>query len=342
MKVHVSAAILVAVGIFAPCVLRAQPESDANYNIVGRISGPDGGWDYANVDPVHGRLYVVRSKAVMAVDLATGTVTPRLAGAEHGHQVLPLPGSDTVLETNGDSNVARLIEGRTGALEAEIPTGRKPDAAFPDPATHQIAVMNAGDGTVTLIDPVARKATGTITVGGGLEFGVADGKGGAYVNVEDRNAIAVLDLRARRVTRTIALTGCEGPTGLALVNGGTRLISACANGKAVVADPGTGKVVATLAIGRDPDAVLVDARRQRAFIPCGGTGTLSVIDIANPARIRVIGTVATQVGARTGALDPSDGRIYLPTATLQAPAPGVKRGLPVPGTFVVLVLAPRV
>jgi hypothetical protein len=49
----------------------------------------------------------------MAVDLATGTVTPRLAGAEHGHQVLPLPGSDTVLETNGDSNVARLIEGRT-------------------------------------------------------------------------------------------------------------------------------------------------------------------------------------------------------------------------------------
>jgi DNA-binding beta-propeller fold protein YncE len=41
-----------------------------------------------------------------------------------------------------------------------------------------------------------------------------------YVNVEDRNAIAVLDLRARRVTRTIALTGCEGPTGLALVNGG--------------------------------------------------------------------------------------------------------------------------
>jgi YVTN family beta-propeller protein len=210
-----------------------------------------------------------------------------------------------------------------------------------DPATHQIAVMNAGDGTVTLIDPVARKATGTITVGGGLEFGVADGKGGAYVNVEDRNAIAVLDLRARRVTRTIALTGCEGPTGLALVNGGTRLISACANGKAVVADPGTGKVVATLAIGRDPDAVLVDARRQRAFIPWRD-GHAQRDRHCRPGPIRVIGTVATQVGARTGALDPRDGRIYLPTATLQAPAPGAKRGLPVPGTFVVLVLAPRV
>jgi hypothetical protein len=47
-----------------------------------------------------------------------------------------------------------------------------------------------------------------------------------------------------------------------------------------------------------------------------------VIDIADPARIRVIGTVATQVGARTGALDPRDGRIYLPTATLQAPGRG--------------------
>jgi hypothetical protein len=58
--------------------------------------------------------------------------------------------------------------------------------------------------------------------------------------------------------------------------------------------PGTGKVVATLAIGRDPDAVLVDARRQRAFIPCR---TLSAHCRPGPdPRDR---TVATQVGART-------------------------------------------
>ena len=341
MKARIAAAMILAAGAVAPYILHAQTRDDSDYTIVDRISGPDGGWDYANVDPARGRLYVARSNAVMAVDLATGKVTPQLAPAEHGHQVLPLRGSNTLLETNGDSNIARLIDIETGAVLAEIPTGKKPDAAFLDEATRQIVVMNAGDGTVTLIDPVARKATGTIDVGGGLEFAVPDGKGGVYVNIEDRNAIAVLDLHARRVTRTIALTGCEGPTGLALVNQGTRLISACANGKAVVVDPKAGKVVATLDIGRDPDAVLVDATRQRAFIPCGGTGTLSVIDIAKPADIHVIGTIATQVGAKTGALDPRDGRIYLPTATLQAPAPGAKRGLPTPGTFVVLVLAPR-
>jgi hypothetical protein len=35
--------------------------------------------------------------------------------------------------------------------------------------------------------------------------------------------------------------------------------------------------------------------------------------------------IPTQVGAKTGALDPRDGRIYLPTATLATPEPGAKR-----------------
>ena len=107
-----------------------------------------------------------------------------------------------------------------------------------------------------------------------------------------------------------------------------------------VLDAASGKLVTSLAIGRDPDAVLVDEARGLAFIPCGGSGTLIALAIADPDHIAVVQTIATRTGAKTGAIDPRTGRIYLPTATLAAPEPGAKRGKPVPGSFVVLVVAP--
>ena len=334
------AAALAAAGILAPNFGHAQSASSVNYQIENRISGADGGWDFASVDPATNRLYVARTDAVMVLDLATKRVMPALASAHRGHAVLALPGSKEVVETDGETGLTRFIDAGSGAVIAEVATGAKPDAAFIDPVTGLVAVMNAGDGTVALVDPKQHKLTGKIEVGGGLEFGAADGKGGAFVNIEDRNVIAVLDLKARRVTRTIALTGCDGPTGLALVAGGKRLISACANNVAVVVDPNAGKVTETFAIGGDPDAVLVDETRGLAFIPCGGSGTLVAIDVKDARHVHLAGTITTQVGAKTGAIDPRDSRIYLPTATLAAPEPGAKRGKPVPGSFVVLVLAP--
>ncbi|EJU14026.1 hypothetical protein LH128_05765 [Sphingomonas sp. LH128] len=340
MAKHWVVATCVAAGALAPAYLAARPASGTGYELAGHIAGPDGGWDYATVDPTTGTLYVAHGDAITTVDLASRAVNPVLAPAHHAHQVLRIPGKSELFETDGDTGTTRFVDIATGKVIAEVATGKKPDGGFYDKATDQVVVMNAADGTVSLIDPASHKVTGTIEVGGGLEFGVVDGKGGAYVNVEDRNVVVAIDLKTRKVVKTIALTGCEGPTGLALVGGGTRLISACANDVAVVTDPKAGKVVAKLAIGADPDAVIVDEARHRAFIPNGGSGTLSVLDIAKPAAIRVIGTVKTQIGAKTGAVDPRDGRVYLPTATLARPEPGAKRGKPVPGTFKVLVVAP--
>lgn len=318
----------------------AAQDGPAAYRIVDRIPGRDGGWDFASVDAASGRLLVARSDAIETVDLAARKVTDALAIAHKAHQVLAIDNGATVFETDGDTGLARFVAASDGKVLAELPVGTKPDAAFIDPATGLIAVMNAGDGTVALIDPVRRALVGKIAVGGALEFGAADGKGGGFVNIEDANAIARIDLKARKRTGTIALPGCDGPTGLALVANGTRLIAACANGVALVVDAKSGATLSTLQIGADPDAVLVDPARGLAFIPCGGTGTLVAISIADPAHIGVVAVIPTQRGAKTGAIDPRNGHIYLPTATLAPPAPGAKRGKPIAGTFTILVLAP--
>lgn len=318
----------------------AADKSTPSYSVIGRIAGADGGWDFANVDPGSGRLYVARIDAVMAVDLASGAVTAKLAPAQHAHQVLVLTGGKELLETDGDTNLARFIDAMDGTVRAEVAVGIKPDAAVLDPATGLVAVMNAGDGTISLLDPKTRTLAGTIDVGGGLEFGAVDGDGKLFVNIEDRNEIVTIDLRTRAITSHIALAGCEGPTGLTLVAGGKRLISACANGVAKVVDPSAGKIMSTIAIGTDPDAVLYDAKRGLAFIPCGGNGVLEIIADAKPEAIRSLGHVSTAVSAKTAALDPRTGKIYLPSAHLLPPAPGAKRGQPEAGTFAVVVVAP--
>ena len=307
------------------------------YAVTARIPGPDGFWDYASFEPVKRRVYVARGDGLMALGVDTGKLTPHLADGQRTHQPLPLPGGRRLLLTSGGTNSARLINTESGALIADIPTGQGPDAAILEPATGLVLVMSH-TGAVTLIDPRAAKAVGSIDVGGALEFAAADGRGRAYVNVESKDEIAVLDLRSRKVTGHYTLKGCESPSGLAYDARLGVLIAACSNNIAKVLRASDGAPVADLAIAKGPDAVILDERRRLAFIPCGWDGELDVIALKSAKDISVVQTVKTQPGARTGAVDPKTGKIYLPSATytLAGGHPTVT-----PGTFQILVVSPR-
>ena len=332
-----SIAAALALSVQATSAFAAAPSA---YKVAGSISGPDGGWDYASVDPATRRLYVAHGTAITAIDLASGTVTAALAPASRPHQVLPIPGSGLILETDGGTGNARLIDAKTGAESARIKVGDNPDAAIWDAARHRVIVMNAKSGSVMLVDPASAKVVGTIALAEGLEYAALDKRGRLYVNDEDRNQIAVVDVDQQKLVRWIDLKGCEGPTGMAYAPTADRIVSACGNGVVAVVDPNAGRMVGTIAIGKGPDAVIGDARRQRLFVPSGAAGTLAVL-AETPGRISLIQTVTTEVSARTGAVDPIDGRVYLPAATMLPPTqPGARRQ-PAPGSFHLIVVAPQ-
>src|SRR6516164_10889053 len=117
-------ALAAAAAIAAPLARAADAPS---YKIVHRYSGPDGGWDYASYDPAVGRVFVAHGDAIMAIDIPAGAVTAHLADAARSHAVLPIPGTSQLLTTNSGDNSARLINAKTGALEASIPTAKGPD-----------------------------------------------------------------------------------------------------------------------------------------------------------------------------------------------------------------------
>jgi DNA-binding beta-propeller fold protein YncE len=202
-----------------------------------------------------------------------------------------------------------------------------------------VLVMNGKDGDATLIDPAAAKPLGRLPVGGKLEFAVADGHGRVYVNIEDQNAIAVIDTAARKVTGHYPLPGCDGPTGLGFDAESGLLVAACANRLAVAVHAADGSAVGDkLAIDRHPDAVIFDAARKAFYIPCGRDGTLAVIAEASGGGLSVTAKIPTAVGAHTGALDPKTGRLYLPTADYHLTFSGFA---PADGSFRILVFGSK-
>ena len=196
--------------------------------------------------------------------------------------------------------------------------------------------MIGGDsGTITLIDPKTAKSVGEIDVGGSLEFAVPDGKGRLFVNAEEGHDVVVVDLVARKVVGRYPMTGCLRPTGLAYVEG-HRLVSSCQS-VAKILDADDGRDIATLPIGVGPDAVIYDSARHVAYVPSGRAGTLAVIALAGTPEQHGDGHDPTRVGARTGAVDPTTGRVYLPSAEYDPPVTGQRPAMK-PGTFAVLVV----
>jgi hypothetical protein len=105
MKQFLGVATLAAGAVVATGAMAGAADSRVDYKVTDRIAGADGGWDFARVDATRGVLYVARSNAVMAVDLATRKVRD-LAPANGGHQVLTLDHGAIVVETDGKTNSA--------------------------------------------------------------------------------------------------------------------------------------------------------------------------------------------------------------------------------------------
>ncbi|WP_109486206.1 YncE family protein [Occallatibacter savannae] len=112
---------------------------------------------------------------------------------------------------------------------------------------------------------------------------------------------------------------CEGPRALAIDANHVRLFVACNNFRMVVIDPQRGAVVAALPIGAGADAIAYDANRGLIFTANGaGDGSLTIVRQTVTDTYSVVQTLPTRQHARTLALDPSNGNVYLTTVVYGA------------------------
>ncbi|MGH8289604.1 MAG: YncE family protein [Steroidobacteraceae bacterium] len=276
----------------------------------------------------------------MIVDTETKMIEPFASGDEV-HAIVPVPGTDVIVTTNSGDASAKIISAEDGAILASIPTPKDPDGATFDPSTGDVVVVNGDVGQLTLISPKSRKIVGFVHVGGRLEFPAVDGRGRVYVNITNRNQVAVVNLATRKVIGRYPLPDCQGPTGLGYVQP-DRLISVCFNGRLDILRAGTGKPIGSFRIGAFPDAVLIDPVHRLAFVPSAVSGKLAVIALQGSHNDSIVCSVHTQIGTRTGAINPATGEIWLPAARFKHYEQTLMRTghhpPMLPGTFAVLEL----
>jgi len=306
------------------------------YHILNEIKiGGEGGWDYLTVDSAAQRLYVSHATHVVVVDLATGKVVGDIPDTPGVHGIALAPKLSKGFISNGRGNNVTMFDMKTLKATGTIPTEMNPDDITFEPVSGRVLAFNGRSRSVTLIDAAAGKAISTVALPGKPEFAVSDGKGKVYDNIEDTNEIVEIDAATAKVTKKYALTGCEGPSGLAMDTKARRLFSVCGNRVMAVSDPDKGAIVATLPIGAGSDGVAFDPGTGYA-ISSNGDGTLTIVQQTG-GKYDVLENIATERGARTIAVDEKTHRVYLPTATAgQAAAGG--RAPYLPDSFKILVV----
>jgi YVTN family beta-propeller protein len=317
----------------------------SSYKVIKRVPiGGEGGWDYLAVDSAAKRCYISHQTHVVVFDTEKEKVIGDINNTTGVHGIAIATVLNKGYISNGGDNTVTVFDTATLKETARIKVGSRPDAILFDPATKRVFTFNGGSKDSTVIDAVKDTNIGTIPLGGKPEFAQSDEKGQVFVNMEDKNEIAVIDAKKLTVTNRWSIAPCESPTGLAIDRKNKRLFSVCSNGKMAITDYTTGKSLATPAIGKGPDAAAFDPKTGLVFSSNGQDGTITVIKEEPAGQFKVVETVATAPMARTLALDPKTHRIYLATAKVIPPAPGEQPGGRrrnfLPDSFELLIVGP--
>jgi YVTN family beta-propeller protein len=339
---HIIAAALIALSPLCASAADAPPD----YKITATI--PLGGaerWDYVSYDAATGLAYVAHGGEVTVADIAAlkvvGSIGP-LPGGTHG--IAFSHDTGTGFTDDGKAGIAAVFDLKSLKIRTTVKSAPDADGIIYDPATKHIFVVNGDSGTITAIDPRTNAILATIDGGGGLEAGLSDGTGKLFVLGAEKAELLAIDTATNAVTAHTALTGCTSPHGIAMDMATRRIFATCANRVMVVANADTGAILATLPIGAYSDGAAFDPVRKYAF-SSNGDGTLTVVQEKDPATFVLLGSVKTALAARTMAIDPASGRLFLVTADVdKVEMPAQPGGRPhvsyKPGSTKLLILDP--
>ena len=332
-------------GIFLCAVVAVNPAGAQSTWHVEKILqvGGAGGMDYITIDSATRRLYVPRGTHTLVVDADSGKILGDILGQKKAHGVALVPKLDRGFITDGGgSGTITIFDLKTDAVLGVVAAVPDADGIIYDSGSDRILV-SAGDSNALVtvkpdIDPKNGKIETPIQLGGAPESLAADGAGKVYVNLEDKDTVAVVDLKTRTVTARWPVTPGGSPVGLSLDREHHVLFIGCRKPqKMIVMSTEDGKVLADLPIGMGVDATRVDG--AEAFASCAD-GTLTVVSRSSDGKYALAPTVTTGRGAKTLDIDASTHTIYLPTFDFEELKPGATGRPPAkPGSFKILVVS---
>ena len=196
----------------------------------------------------------------------------------------------------------------------------------------------------TIIDAKDGTVVGTLDLGAAPEQAVTDSNGHIYVDIEDKDNLAVVDTKALQVTAHYDIAEkAKVPASLAFDVKNKILFVGCRNTPTMDIMNTDAKIITSLPIGTGVDGAFFNPATMKAF-SSQGDGTLTVIKEKRPTSFEVEQTVQTKVSGKTLTLDSKTNQIYVIAAEYgppptPPPAGGrAGRGPMIPGSFSILVV----
>ena len=335
--------IMTAATLLAVTCLAA---SAVNYHLAntysfGAAPGAREYFDYITFDPGSRRLYLSHGTEVLVVNADTGKEEGKISGLKLSHGVAIVPDLGRGFISDGAAGKAIIFDLSTLKVVGEANAAPDADCILYDSASHRIFTFNGDSHSATAIDPATGKDVGTIDLGGGPEFAVANGQGMIYNNLEDKSEVLAIDSGSLQVKSRWPIAPAGAPAPIAIDREHSRLFVAGRQpAMLVVMNADNGKVIQSFPISSGADADVYDPKTGLIFVSTR-EGWVHIFHEDSSDHYSEAGRVKTEYGAKTMAYDDKMGRIFVDTAkfgkaqpTKQHPHP---RQEPIPGTFHLLV-----
>ncbi len=271
----------------------------------------DGGSDFLSIDSLNQNLYITHTNNLHIISLKNKKLIYTISNLKSVKGVAIVNEVNRGFISDGKDNSVIVFNLLNFEKVSIIPLkGTKPSAIFFDENAKKVFAFCTDSHSISVIDINSLKEISTLHLPGEPEFAVADGKGLLYVNLEDKNSIAVVNTKTLELVNTFLIPPCKGPFALAMDIANKRLFSGCRENKGLsIINTSNQQVIATLPIGKGVGSITYDSS-EKIVIAANADGTAQIFQQIAADKFGLVQTLQTFEKAKTFAMDPGNKNLY--------------------------------
>jgi len=300
----------------------ASAGDTAPLTLEGKTDFPDytGDFDHFAIDTQDNRVFLTGEEhhEIEVMDRATGQLIKRMPGFGVPHSLFYMADTNELLVIDGEKP-SPVLDAKTLAVKRVYKLAAGADSIGYDSSTKHLWIVTGGkdvpqkDSNLIEFDPATGKTIKSVHFDADHVEAMAVEQNGPniYINVTDKNYMAVVDKASGKITARWPIKEAEQNAPVAFDEATHRLFVVTRKpGKTVVLNSMTGATVAVFKAPERTDQVVWDAGNRRAYV-MGGEGYTSVIEQDGPDTYREAAQIKTMAGAKTGILDAENNRLWI-------------------------------
>ena len=319
-----SSALLAAAVLFlGQAQADSAPAAEAPLKLLGHadLPGYSGDFDHFAYDLKGNRLFLAAEDhgTLEVFDLRSGAHLKTVTGFDTPHSIFYVPARNRLLVTDSGDSMTKVLDATTYQVTGSIKLVPGADSIGYDSGRNRLYIVTGGKDVkmkeclLAEIDPDTGKHFGDLKFDSDHTEAMAVEQHGdlLYINITDKNYMAVVDKKTRTVVNTWPIKEAEQNAPVAFDEAAHRLFVVTRKpGKLVVLNSDTGTSIGSFSAPNRTDEVVFDKANKRIYV-LGGEGYIGVYQENDPDHYTQLPNVPSAVGAKTGILVPELNRLYV-------------------------------